>query len=317
VICPVDITLSSDTGAALPVHFEPPMATSSHPPVSVNCSPTSDSLFPVGSNPVVCTAVDTVGQATCSFRVAVTLPPRRLKFSKIMAFGDSITQGFLRDPPEGFSQARLPLFIDPVENYPYQLQDVLRTRYGSNDIVVINEGLGGETIEDGMERIVDAMALHQPQLVLLLEGYNGLRETPLSDARSGLRAMARWAQTHGAEVLLATLFQVSDDREESRPGSQERIDDLNDLIRGLGVSLNVGVVDLERVFGTGVGLLGTDGLHPNPAGYRLIARSFADEIIRRFEEIPVAEPAPAPPEPAPTPTSAQTSRRQFIQRSGH
>jgi lysophospholipase L1-like esterase len=226
-----------------------------------------------------------------------------------MAFGDSITAGFLRDPPD-FTPAFQPLFMEPEQNYPFKLEQMLRTRYGSTDIVVINEGLGGETIEGGMDRIVDVMATHQPQVVLLLEGYNGLRETPISDARSGLRAIVRWAQTHGAEVVLATLFQVSDDREDSRPGSQDRIDDLNDAIRGLGSSLGLGgVVDLEAIFGDGQGLLGTDGLHPNPTGYQRMAEAFRDEIVRRFEEIPVAEPAPPSP-PAP-------SRRQFTHRSGH
>ncbi len=127
-----------------------------------------------------------------------------------------------------------PQFLDPVENYPYKLEQMLRSRYGSSEIVVINEGLGGETIEEGTERFAKAMEMHHPEVVLLLEGYNGLRETPLSAARSGLRGMARWAQTHGADVVLATLFQISEDREDSRPGSQAAIDDLNDAIRGLG-----------------------------------------------------------------------------------
>jgi lysophospholipase L1-like esterase len=129
--------------------------------------------------------------------------------------------------------------------------------------------------------------------------------------------MARWAQTHGAEVVLGTLFQISNDREDSRPGSQSAIDDLNDAIRGLASSLGLGgVADLEQAFGTGVGLLGTDGLHPNPAGYQRIAETFRDEIIRRFEEIPAASP---PPPPGITPTNGRSasSRRQLIRRSGH
>jgi lysophospholipase L1-like esterase len=283
----------------------------------VNCSPGPDSSFPVGENAVVCTAVDSVGQTTCGFKVAVTLPARRLKHTKIMAFGDSITEGFLREPPEFTPALYRPKFLDPVNNYPYQLQEMLRQRYGNNEIVVINEGLGGETIEGGMERIVTEMEVHQPQLVLLLEGYNGLRETSISDARSGLRAIARWVQTHNADVVLATLFQVSDDREESRPGSQERIDDLNDAIRGLGSSLGLGgVADLEQAFGDGVGLLGIDGLHPNPTGYKRMAEVFRDEIVRRFEEIPSAQP-PTSPSPATMGGRATSARRQLIQKSGH
>ena len=322
LLCPSDITVSSDTGEPLPVHFTLPPSETTHPPVTVKCSPEPDSEFPVGSNQVVCTAVDTVGQASCSFKVAVSLPERRLKFTKFLAFGDSVTEGFLREPPE-FTPAFQPLFLDPGENYPHKLEQMLRTRYGSNDIVVINQGLGGETILQGMDRIVTAIATHQPQVVLLLEGYNGLRDTPISQARAGLRSMARWAETHGAQVVLATLFQVSDERESSRPGSQATIDDLNDAIRGLGSSLgHGGVADLEESFGTGVGLLGTDGLHPNPAGYQRVAETFRDEIVRRFEEIPQANPTPPPgPTRAPRVTASGArptpAGRQLTQRSGH
>ena len=316
IACPTDIAVSSNSGAPLSVHFALPASTTANPPVTVRCSPEPDSEFPLGSNAVVCTAVDTVGQSSCSFRVAVSLPERRLKFTKFMAFGDSITEGFLREPPD-FGTTFKPHFLDPVENYPYKLEQMLRQRYGSNDIVVINEGLGGETIDGGTKRIVTEMEVHQPQVVLLLEGYNRLRETSVSDARSGLRSMVRWAQTHGADVVLATLFQVSDDREDSRPGSQAAIDDLNDAIRGLGSTLGLGgVADLEQAFGTGAGLLGTDGLHPNPAGYQVLAETFRDEIIRRFEEIPA--PAPAPPPAIPPATVKSTSaRHQLTRTSGH
>jgi len=313
IACPTDISVSSDTGGPLPVHFELPSTTTQNPPVTVKCSPEPDSEFPVGSNAVVCTAVDTVGQSSCSFSVAVSLPERRLKFTKFMAFGDSVTEGFLREPPD-FGTSFKPRFLDPVENYPYKLEQMLRQRYASNEIVVINAGLGGETVLEGADRIVDALAIHKPQVVLILEGYNDLRETPTSEARSALRGMARWSQVQGVEPVLATLFQVSKDREDSRPGSQAAIADLNDAIRGLASSLGLGgVADLERAFGTGVGLLGTDGLHPNPAGYRVVAETFRDEIIRRFEEIPT----PAPPPAVITPSGASAAQRQFKRRSGH
>jgi hypothetical protein len=91
---------------------------------------------------------------------------------------------------------------------------------------------------------------------------------------------------------------------------------LNDEIRGLGSTLGLGgVADLEQAFGTGVGLLGSDGLHPNPAGYRLVAETFRDEIARRFEEIPA--PAPAPPVITPAGVKSTSGRHQLTRRSGH
>jgi lysophospholipase L1-like esterase len=96
--------------------------------------------------------------------------------------------------------------------------------------------------------------------------------------------MARSAQVRDVRVLLATLFLISDRRERDRPGTQDAIKDLNDQIRGLARSLDLGrVVDLERAFGGDESLLGSDGLHPNAAGYEGIAETFRDAIVSRYE----------------------------------
>jgi lysophospholipase L1-like esterase len=224
-----------------------------------------------------------------------------------MAFGDSVTMGFLRDPTD-FTTSLRPLFLSPTENYPYMLEQMLRQRYGRDDIVVLNEGVGGETLPEGQDRIEETLARVKPEVILILEGYNDVHTIPVSDARSALRAIARTSQVSGVEVVLATLYQVSDDREDSRPGSQAAIEDLNDRIRSLAASLGLGgVADLEVAFGSDPTLLGSDGLHPNPAGYQRIAETMRDEIIRRFEELL----GPLPPDPVPV------SRRYSIRRSGH
>jgi lysophospholipase L1-like esterase len=52
---------------------------------------------------------------------------------------------------------------------------------------------------------------------------------------------------------------------------------------------NVHVVDLFAAFGTqncgpdgGIGILGGDGLHPNPSGYSIIATQFAAAVRNVF-----------------------------------
>jgi lysophospholipase L1-like esterase len=296
----------SDTGAPIRVSFPTPVPATQTPPATVSCSPSADSEFTIGSHLVRCTVTDAVGQAGCTFRVEVTQPSRRLRFKRFMAFGDSITMGFLRDPT-GYTTALRPLYLSATENYPYILEQMLRARYDTNDIVVLNEGVGGETLPEGQDRIEETLARVKPEVILILEGYNDVHTIPVSDARSALRAIARTSQVNGVDVVLATLFQVSDDREDSRPGSQAAIEELNDRIRSLASSLGLGgVADLEVAFGSDRSLLGSDGLHPNPAGYQRIAETMRDEIIRRFEEIPGPPPAPTP-----------AWRRYSSRRSGH
>ncbi len=308
LVCPADLTVMSETGEPLKVSYLTPVPATQTPPATVICNPSADSEFPVGSNLVRCTVTDAVGQASCTFRVEVTRPAHRLRFKRFMAFGDSVTMGFLRDPTE-YTAALRPLFLSEVENYPYYLEQMLRRRYGVDDIVVINEGVGGETLPEGQERITATLARVKPEVILILEGYNDVHSIPVSDARSALRAIARTAQVAGVEVVLATLYQVSDDREDSRPGSQAAIEELNARIRSLASSLGLGgVADLEVAFDDDPSLLGSDGLHPTPAGYYRIAETMRDEIIRQFEEA-----VPAVPLTSPAAARSPYSKR----RSGH
>jgi acyl-CoA thioesterase-1 len=273
----------SDTGEPRIVSYTTPVPATQTPPATVLCTPAADSAFPVGSTLVRCTVTDAVGQGSCTFRVEVTRPSRVLRFKRYMAFGDSITMGFLRDPTD--TTLAKPLYISPTENYPYMLEQMLRTRYGSDEIVVLNEGVGGETLPEGQARIEETLARVKPEVILLLHGYNDVHTLPIAEARASLRAIARTSQVAGVDVVLATLFQVGDDREEQRPGSQVAIEELNDRIRSLASSLGLGgVADLEVAFGSDRTLLGSDGLHPNPDGYRRVAEVMRDEIIRRFEE---------------------------------
>lgn len=80
IVCPPDITVQNDPGeCGAKVSYLAPQASDNCPGVTVACSPTSGSFFPVGSTTVTCTATDGSGNsANCSFVVTVrdTEPPR-------------------------------------------------------------------------------------------------------------------------------------------------------------------------------------------------------------------------------------------------
>src|SRR5690606_955153 len=95
IVCPTDVLVTSETGAPRPVSFQTPAPATQTPPATVVCNPAAESDFPVGSTLVRCTVTDAIGQGSCTFRVEVTRPAKRLKFKRFLAFGDSVTQGFL------------------------------------------------------------------------------------------------------------------------------------------------------------------------------------------------------------------------------
>jgi lysophospholipase L1-like esterase len=99
----------------------------------------------------------------------------------IVAFGDSLTHG----TGAGTDTA-----------YPA----VLAALTGRT---VINAGVPGNTTADGLARLPEVLAEHQPRLVLLCLGGNDmLRRVPESDTENNLRLLVRTVRAAGAEVVL-------------------------------------------------------------------------------------------------------------------
>ncbi len=281
--CPADLTVDADGDTAV-VDFAPTV-TGGTPPVNVACAPASGTPFNVGTTPVTCTATDAGSRtASCAFEVEVKRA-RRLSVTRFLAFGDSITEGFLREPPSFGEVLVFPQLVIEKETYPYKLQKRLEETYPQQEFTVVNDGVGGETTAEGRARFVESLTRANPDVVLLIMGYNKIVATPVDQAREDLRAMVRSAQVRDVQVIIATLFHVTDKRERERPGTKAAIDDLNREIRSLALRLRTGLVDLEAAFGDPPepALMGSDGLHPTAAGYTRIADEFYDEIVSRFE----------------------------------
>lgn len=281
--CPADISVET-VGASEPVTFAPTL-TGGQAPVNVTCAPAPGSSFALGTTPVTCTATDAASRtASCSFRVEVR-QARRLAVTRFLAFGDSITEGFLREPPSFGDWLRLPQLVIETETYPYKLQKRLEEAYPGQSFTVINDGVGGETTAQGRARFVESLTRANPEVVLLIMGYNRITQTPTDEAADDLRAMIRSAQVRDVDVIIATLFQVTDQREGERPGTKVAISDLNRRILSLARQLDIGLVDLEAAFGDPPepALMGSDGLHPTAAGYTRIADEFFDVIVDRYE----------------------------------
>jgi lysophospholipase L1-like esterase len=289
ISCPSNVSKATEAGNTALVDFSQPTTSGGTAPVTVVCAPTSGSTFAVGTNAVTCTATDAAAHtATCTFNVTVT-NPHVLTYTRYLAFGDSTTEGYLREPPT-FNAFYAATLIIPTETYPFKLQQMLTGAYPSQTFEVINKGKGGETLDEGRARLVGVIQETHPEVLLLFEGYNEIRDFSTSQLRSDLRAMVRSAQVRGVQVLLGTLFHVTKARNGKSPGENDAIDALNAQIRSLAAELNLGpVVDLEAAFGDDESLYGSDGLHPNPAGYQRIAETFFEAITSRYE---VAAPTP-------------------------
>ena len=258
--------------------------------MTVACTPASDSTFPIGATTVQCTATDARSRtASCSFAVTVTLTIiPELSKTRFMAFGDSITAGEVTVPTTGvfptaahLTGSQVPSFrqvLVPSASYPTQLESLLLGRYTAQPgIDVVNEGKSGERAADAPARFSAAMSAHRPEVVLLLEGYNGLAQD--GGASSGAEAigiMAAEARNRGARVFIATLTP-------GKPGFRQIPDDIirnyNDRMRAIARGEEAVLVDLYGALLSDVNTwIGVDGLHPTEAGYRKMAETFFASI---------------------------------------
>ena len=274
--CPVPLVREATAPQGTDVHFDTPAPTGGRAPYNVQCTPSSSSIFAIGETTVTCTATDAdMAQASCGFPVTVRVSQTLAK-TKFVAFGDSITDGKV---------SLVPLIsLAGPDTYPYKLEQMLLQRFPSQAITVRNEGRSGEKTTEGEHRLPGVLQSQQPEVLLLLEGVNAVRELATSRQATALQHMIRDAQMGGVDVIIATVMPISGQREKDKPGTLEKIVALNEEIYDLADDFGLGpVVDLFALFEANPHLLGTDGLHPTAEGQTRIAEAFRDEILRRYE----------------------------------
>ena len=282
LMCPAAQILASASGLPIPVTYASPTAAGGTAPITTTCAPLSGVDYPIGSTVVTCNAVDAKRQiASCSFSVTVTAPPRT-SVTRYVAFGDSITEGF----PHEFR----PELVDPapVGSYPAVLQALLRALYTAQTIDVLDEGLGGELVADGLARLPGVLNDDMPGGLLLTEGANDLNQfgaVGIVPAVSGLRQMIRDGQGRSIRVFVGTLLPQRANGTPPRAVFPELVVPANDAIRAMVAAEGAILVDLFQAFGGTADplLISSDGLHPTTAGNEKIARTFYEAIRARLE----------------------------------
>jgi acyl-CoA thioesterase I len=274
--CPPRIDATANDGVEAGVTFNA-AAQGGTPPVSVECSPAAGG-FPVGETHVICNARDAASQtASCDFVVVVVIPPK-ITFTRFDAFGDSITEGVVSLAPTLLQRIAMP------EAYPAKLEGLLAARYTAQTVTVINSGVGGERLETGRKRLPGVIDAEHPQVVLILEGINNIRNVSTAQLADDLDRMVVTARRRGVQVMLSTLLPVSSSREAQMPGTLADIQAFNGEIARIADKYRTGpVVDAFSAFAATPSLIGSDGLHPTADGYNRLAEVFFDAIKSRYE----------------------------------
>jgi lysophospholipase L1-like esterase len=175
----------------------------------------------------------------------------RSRGENVICFGDSLT--------EGVGAAR-------GEDYPSALSRLI-------PYPVINAGRPGDTSADGLARLGEDVLARSPRLVILLFGGNDfLRQIPPAETRKNLDEMIRRIHESGAMVVVVAM-RLGLFTDEYGPVYRE-------VARKRGAFLIPeaikGILSDAR--------LKSDAIHPNGAGYRLMAERIAARVKPLLEE---------------------------------
>jgi lysophospholipase L1-like esterase len=159
----------------------------------------------------------------------------------------------------------------------------LTRTYVAQTVAVFNAGKSGEWAADAPPRFAATLSQQNPEVVLLLMGYNDLGDSrSVSEGATALDRMVRDATAQGRRVFLATLAPTLPGR--SHSANQGLLDSLNARIRGIAPARGAVLVDMYQALLPSASMwIGVDGLHPNEAGYDRIAEVFFDAVRANLE----------------------------------
>jgi acyl-CoA thioesterase-1 len=168
--------------------------------------------------------------------------------ANVIAFGDSLTQGYKVSPGEGWPEQLSALVGRPI----------------------LNRGVSGDTTGDALARLERDVLAQDPRIVLVCLGGNDmLRRMPADQQFENLRTIVRRIQARGALVVLIGTegFKIL------------ILDGVDYGARYEALARETGAVyvpDLMKGVLTDASLM-ADQIHPNGRGYAKIARRIADE----------------------------------------
>ncbi len=186
---------------------------------------------------------------------------------KVLALGDSLTQGFGLPHDQGFVP---------------QLETWLRGQ--GAEVEVINGGVSGDTTAGGAARVEWSLTPDVDAMIVTLGGNDFLRGLPPEMSRENLRTILEISKTNGVPVLLIGMqapgnfgpeYKQSFDAIYPDLASEFGVHFFESFFAGLGQG---GLSELQPYFQA-------DGIHPNADGVGRIVAAIGPQTLELISEI--------------------------------
>jgi len=192
--------------------------------------------------------------------------------SVVVGLGDSITFGIYDTGVDSCSES-----YRSTAGYCPRLE-------GLSGKTVVNAGKCGEDSSEGLARISKALDRWRPGVILIDYSPNDLFNG-VDAVISNLREMIAIARANKTVPILGTLVPAVGEH----AGWESFIETLNPKILALCDEEGVPCADHHKAFvnnssyiETPYALLSEDGLHPNAAGYELMAETWREPLMRQY-----------------------------------
>lgn len=182
---------------------------------------------------------------------------------KLTALGTSLTQGY---------------GLPPGTEFTVQLQAALRAQ--KIDVTVVNAGVSGDTSADGLSRLDWSLADHPDAVILELGSNDMLRGLPPEQTEKNLRAILGKLKAAHVPVLLCGMHA------QRNLGADyvARFDSIYPrLAKETGVLFYPFILDGVAL---NPKLNQADGMHPNPAGVKVIVRRILPSVKKLLAQVP-------------------------------
>ena len=160
----------------------------------------------------------------------------------------------------------------------------------------VNRGIGGQTTPQMLVRFREDVIDLQPKVVVILAGTNDIAGNTgpmrLEDIEANLSSMTELARLHGIRVILSSLLPVHNYTERSKDffaqRPMEKILALNRWLKDYCAAQHLIYLDYFSHMLDDKGLLqrdlSDDGLHPNAAGFKVMAPLAEAAIEKALKE---------------------------------